>query len=73
MKKIVNKTVTLSLAGVNGNVYAIMGAFRKQARKENWTEQEIELVISEAQNGNYIHLLGTIQNHCNEEEELKTI
>ena len=68
MKKVINKTVTLSLAGVNGNAYAIMGAFRKQARKENWTEQEIEAVISEAQNGDYIHLLGTIQNHCTEEE-----
>ncbi len=69
MKRIVNKTVNLDLVGVNGNAFAIMGAFRKQARKEDWTPDEIEAVLTEAQNGNYDHLLATILNHCEVRDE----
>lgn len=69
MKKIIHKTVDLDLVGVNGNAYAIMSAFKTQARKERWTEQDIEAVISEAQNHNYNHLLATILNHCESKTE----
>ncbi len=69
MKKIIDKTVNLDLVGVNGNAYAIMGAFRRQARKEQWTDDEIETVITEAKNGDYNHLLGTILKYCNPEDE----
>lgn len=69
MKKIVNKSITFDLVGINGNAYAIMGAFRKQARKENWTHQEIEAVLDEAMSSNYDHLLATIENHCKTTKE----
>lgn len=69
MKQQVNKTVNLSLVGVDGNAYAIMGAFTRQARKEKWSETEIELVLEEAQSNDYNHLLNTIQNHCEEKDE----
>lgn len=64
MKKIVNKTVHLNLIGLNGNAFAIMGVFRRQAKKEGWTKQEIDLVITEAKSADYNHLLATIENHC---------
>jgi hypothetical protein len=64
MKKIIEKKVNLNLIGVNGNTYAIMGAFRKQARKENWTAQGIQAVITDAKSKDYNHLLATIENHC---------
>ena len=71
MKKVVNKTVNLNLVGVNGNAFMIMGVFRKQAKKEGWTPEEIEDVMTEAKSGDYNHLLATIEKHCeplNEEE-----
>lgn len=71
MKKVINKTVNLDLVGVNGNAYAIMHAFRTQARKERWPEQDIEAVITEAQSNNYNHLLATILNHCEPKNEIK--
>ncbi|WP_396602060.1 hypothetical protein [Algibacter sp. R77976] len=71
MKKVIDKTVNLNLVGVNGNAFMIMGVFRKQAKKEGWTSEEIEDVMTEAKSGDYNHLLATIENHCeplNEEE-----
>lgn len=64
MKKIIEKTVNLNLIGINGNAYAIMGAFRKQARKEGWSKDEIDAVIDAAKSSDYNHLLATIENHC---------
>ena len=71
MKKVIDKTVNLNLVGVNGNAFMIMGVFRKHAKKEGWTPEEIEDVMAEATSGDYNHLLATIENHCeplNEEE-----
>ena len=64
MKKIIKKTVNLDLIGVDGNAYAIMGVFRRQARKEGWTSEEIQTVLDEAKSSDYNHLLATIENHC---------
>ena len=70
MKKIIDKTVNLNLVGINGNAYAIIGAFRKQARKENWTAEEIKAVLDEAQSNDYVHLLATIENHCEPKDDI---
>jgi hypothetical protein len=64
MKKIIEKTVNLDLVGVNGNAFVIMGFFRRQAKKEGWTTEEIDLVMEKAKSGDYNHLLATIENHC---------
>lgn len=64
MKKIIEKTVNLNLVGVDGNAFMVMGVFRRQAKKEGWSSEEIELVMDEAKSGDYVHLLATIENHC---------
>lgn len=64
MKKVIDKTVNLDLVGVNGNAFMIMGVFQRQAKKEGWTQKEIEKVKTEAKRGDYVHLLATIENHC---------
>jgi hypothetical protein len=69
MKKIIKKTINLNLISVNGNAYAIMGFFRKQARKEGWNKEEIKAVIDEAISSDYDHLLATIENHCDATSE----
>lgn len=61
---IVNKKVNLNLVGLDGNAFSIMGAFQKQARREGWTSNEINLVLKEAMSGDYNHLLATIAEHC---------
>lgn len=62
--QVVDKKVNLTLVGVDGNPFAIMGAFSQQAKKEGWSEQEIETVIEEATSGDYDNLLSTIMAHC---------
>lgn len=69
MKKVIDKTVNLNLVGVNGNAFAIMDVFQRQARKEGWYQQEIDAVLTEAKSGDYNHLLATIENHCEPKDE----
>ena len=69
MKKVIEKTVNLDLVGVNGNAFMIMGVFQRQAKREGWTQEEIDLVLTEAKSGDYNHLLATIENHCEPKDE----
>ena len=62
---IVNKKVNLNLVGIDGNAFAIMGAFAGQAKKEKWTKTEIDSVLNAAMaSGDYVNLLGIIMEHC---------
>tara|TARA_R110000850_G_scaffold254614_1_gene380253 strand:- start:136747 stop:136968 length:222 start_codon:yes stop_codon:yes gene_type:complete len=69
MKRVIEKTVNLDLVGVNGNAFMIMGVFGRQARKEGWSQDEIDSVLKEAKSGDYNHLLATIKNHCEPKDE----
>lgn len=64
MKKVIEKTVNLDLVGVNGNAFMIMAVFQRQAKREGWTQTEIDAVLTEAKSSDYNHLLATISNHC---------
>lgn len=69
MKKVIEKTVNLDLVGVNGNAFMIISIFQKQAKREGWTQDEIDLVLIQARSSNYNHLLATIENHCVPKDE----
>ena len=69
MKKVIEKTVNLDLVGVNGNAFMIIGVFQRQAKREGWSKEEIDLVLTEAKSGDYNHLLATIENHCEPKDE----
>ena len=58
------RTIKLRLAGLDGNAFFLMGAFRRQAKKEGWTKDEIYGVLKEAQSRDYNHLLATLADHC---------
>lgn len=45
---------------IDGNAWAILGAHRKQALAEGWTEAEIAEVHERAKDGDYDHLLQTL-------------
>lgn len=54
------KKVKMSLVGVNGNAFAVMGVFQTNAKRQGWTDDEINAVLKEAQSSDYNHLLETI-------------
>ncbi len=60
-----DKKVNLELEGLDGNAFSLMGTFQKQAKKEDWTEEEIKDVLDECQKGDYNHLLQTFIAHTN--------
>lgn len=43
----VDKKVELTLEGLDGNAFALMGAFKRQARKDKWTSEEMSEVLNE--------------------------
>ena len=57
------KKVKLDLTLVNGNAFALLGAFQRQARLEGWTKEEITAVRDDAMSGDYDHLLQTLIKH----------
>ncbi len=69
MENKIGKTVNLELVDVDGNAFAIMGVFSRQARREGWTQEEIDLVLEEAKSGDYDHLLATIMIYCEPKDE----
>ena len=69
MENKIGKKIKLELVGLNGNAFSLMGAFTKQARKEGWTPEEIKEVMDECQKGAYDHLLRTLMEHCEGEED----
>jgi hypothetical protein len=47
----------LNLEGKDGNAFALIGYFRKQAKKAGWNDEKIEAKTKEAQSGDYSNLL----------------
>ena len=64
MENKIGKTLNLELVGVDGNAHGIMGVFSRQARREKWSQEEIDSVLQEAIDGDYDHLLSTIMTYC---------
>lgn len=58
------KYVSLDLADSDGNAFAVMANFQRATKREGWKSEEIDKVLTEAKNGDYNHLLGTILDHC---------
>lgn len=63
------KKVTLTLVGLDGNAFSLMGAFRSQAREEGWTPEEIKIVLDECMSGDYDNLLQVLMAHTEPEED----
>ena len=57
------KRVKLDLTEVDGNAFALMGAFRAQARIEQWDEDDIREVLNDAMSSDYDHLVSVLVRH----------
>lgn len=58
------KQVKLDLTSIDSNAFMLIGAFRRQAKKEGWTEAEITAVTDKCMSGNYENLVATLVAHC---------
>ena len=58
-----NKKVKMELIGMDGNAFSVMGNFSKNAKRQGWTQEEVDSVLNEAMSGDYNHLLATIVQH----------
>jgi hypothetical protein len=63
------KTINLDLSGLDGNAFMLIGAFRRQARREGWTEEEMKAVTDECMSSDYDHLLKTLIPICQPTED----
>lgn len=55
-----NKRVCMNLVGLDGNAFALMGAFSREAKRQGWKPEEIKNVIDQCKSGDYDHLLFTL-------------
>ena len=51
------KKVKMTLQGLDGNAFVLMGAFSKNARRQGWSKEEIDAVITQCTSGDYDNLL----------------
>lgn len=63
------KKVCMRLAGLNGNAFALLGAFQARALDQGWTRDEVRAVQDEARAGDYDHLLWTLIKYTVDEGE----
>lgn len=61
--------VKMTLIGVDGNAFSLMGAFSREARKQGWTNDEIKVVTDECMKGDYNHLLCTLMDNIDDDYE----
>ena len=64
--------VKLTLVGLDGNAFSLMGAFQQAARKQGWSKAEIDAVIEKCISGDYDHLLGTLMDNTESADEVDT-
>lgn len=55
--------IDLELAGLDGNAFALMGAFKQAARRQGRKHEEIKAVLDDCMSGDYDHLLCVLINH----------
>ena len=53
--------LNLELEGLDGNAFALLGYFSKQAKKAGWSPAEIKEVQDDAMSGDYAHLLQVLK------------
>ena len=52
--------VKLNLIGLDSNAFVLLGAFRKAAIRQGYSEESVDKVIEDAKSGDYDHLLSVL-------------
>ena len=61
--------VKMSLAGLDGNAFSLMGAFKREARKQGWKREEIDIVLKECMSSDYNNLLCVLMDNTEASED----
>lgn len=61
--------VKMTLVGLDGNAFNLMGQFRRNARRQGWKSEEIQQVLDKAMAGDYSHLLCTLMDNTEEPDQ----
>lgn len=54
------KPVVFDLTSVDGNAFSLMGHWKNAARKADWQQEDIDIVLKECTSGDYYHLVATL-------------
>ncbi len=63
------KKVKMNLVGLDGNAFVLMGAFSRNAKRQGWTKEEIDVVLQKCMSGDYNNLLSTLMDNTEEEDD----
>ena len=61
--------VKLNLAGLDGNAFSLLGAYRRAAREQGVPKPEVDAVCEEAKTGDYNHLVSVLLANTEEYDE----
>lgn len=59
--------IKMTLEGLDGNAFNLLGTFREAAREQGWSAQQVSAVFAEATGGDYDHLVATLTEYIDEE------
>jgi hypothetical protein len=65
--------VQMQLIGADGNAFAILSRFKREARKQGWDADSISRVIDEATSGDYHNLLSVIVQYVDDDWDERDI
>ena len=60
------KLVKMSLVGLNGNAFFLMGQFKTNAQRQGWAKEDIDKVLEECKKSDYDHLLQVLMAHTDD-------
>lgn len=63
------KKVKLTLVGLDGNAFVLMGAFTNAARRQGWSKSEIDEVIDQCMSSDYNNLLRVLMANTTPEDD----
>lgn len=47
----------------DGNAFALLGQFKHHARRQGWSNEDINQVMEDAKSGDYSHLVSTLMSY----------
>jgi len=65
------KKVNFDLMSVDSNAFSLIGAWRKQALREGWSDAEVESVIKEAKSSDYANLVAVLAEHSDYSDDVE--
>jgi hypothetical protein len=68
-ENLVGKKVKMNLVGLDGNAFSLMGEFSRNAKRQGWSKEEIDVVLQKCMSGDYDNLLSTLVEHTEETDD----